>query len=65
MNFLSDLGGIFNSVFVIGKLLVSLFIDSIFFSSIMKEHFQVHNILKMNKTRKLSKKGKLNTNISS
>ena len=39
MNFLSDIGGIFNSVFLIGKVIVFLFIDSIVLSKIMKEIF--------------------------
>jgi hypothetical protein len=41
MNYLSDIGGLFNSVFVGGKIIVSLFIDKLFYSHIMKEIYQV------------------------
>jgi hypothetical protein len=41
MNFLSDIGGLFNSIYVGGKIIVFLFIDHLFLSHIMKHLFQV------------------------
>jgi hypothetical protein len=43
MNLLSDVGGLFNSLFVGGQIMVSMFVEKLFFSHIMKEIYQVDN----------------------
>jgi hypothetical protein len=37
MKFLSDIGGLFNSIFVCGKIIVYLFMSKLFYAHVMKE----------------------------
>jgi hypothetical protein len=41
MGFLSDIGGIFNSLFVVGKIVVTLFLNKMFYSSIMNQLYHI------------------------
>ncbi len=37
MNYLSDIGGLFNSLFVGGKLVMMMFLEKLFYSSILNK----------------------------
>lgn len=43
MGFLTDIGGVYQSIFLIGRIIVSVFIDKLFYSHIMKEMYQVND----------------------
>lgn len=61
MNFLADVGGLFNSLFVIGKIVIDIFIEKLFYSHIMREIYQVDT--RTNKSKRKSYEGNVKRQI--
>ena len=52
LTFLSDLGGLFGTIFIIGKIVVDVYLEDMFFSNILESVYQVDS-KKQQKSKKI------------